>query len=155
MAERTAADRIREYKQLLDEGMITQEEFEAKKKQILESDEPHYERNENRQDPYEHYQNGPEQGNIKSSTISAAATGVLAYIFWIGFLIAYFAGDRENAKFHLNQGLVVNLFGLLTLVPVAGKIWGVFILVLRVIGIVNASQGKESEVPLLGGIRLL
>ena len=36
MAHMTSAERIREYKQLLDEGMITQEEFELKKQKILE-----------------------------------------------------------------------------------------------------------------------
>ena len=39
MAHMTAAERIKEYKQLLDEGMITQEEFEIKKQKILEMDE--------------------------------------------------------------------------------------------------------------------
>ena len=70
-------------------------------------------------------------------------------------LIAFFAGDKERAKFHLNQGLVVNLFGLLTAVPLVGKIWSIFILVCMVLGVVNASQGVEKEVPLIGGIRLL
>ena len=37
MAQKTAAERIREYKQLLDEGMITPEEFELKKQKILET----------------------------------------------------------------------------------------------------------------------
>ena len=40
MAQRSGAERIREYKQLLDEGMITPEEFEAKKAQILSEAEP-------------------------------------------------------------------------------------------------------------------
>ena len=31
----SAADEIRKYKSLLDDGIITQEEFEAKKKQLL------------------------------------------------------------------------------------------------------------------------
>lgn len=29
-------------------------------------------------------------------------TGILAYITWIGWLVAFFAGDKEGAKFHLN-----------------------------------------------------
>ncbi|MBR6473772.1 MAG: hypothetical protein IKS99_08645 [Firmicutes bacterium] len=80
---------------------------------------------------------------------------MLAYITWIGFLIAYFAGDRQGAKFHLNQGLVVNLFGLLTAVPLIGKIWGIFIFVCMILGVINASQGVNKEVPLIGGIKLL
>lgn len=31
----SSADEIRKFKELLDEGMITQEEYEAKKKQLL------------------------------------------------------------------------------------------------------------------------
>ena len=34
-AETSSADELRKYKQLLDEGVITEEEFEAKKKQLL------------------------------------------------------------------------------------------------------------------------
>ena len=37
------------------------------------------------------------------------ATGVVAYLTIVGWFVAYFAGDREEAKFHLNQALVVNL----------------------------------------------
>ncbi|MBP3759763.1 MAG: hypothetical protein J6I83_07980 [Firmicutes bacterium] len=87
--------------------------------------------------------------------MSTKATGVLAYLTWIGFLIAYFAGDRQGARFHLNQGLVVNLFGLLTGFPIIGKIWGLFILVCMILGVVNASNGENKEVPLIGGIHLL
>ena len=38
-------------------------------------------------------------------------TGVVAYLTWVGLLIAYLAGDREGAKFHLNQALVIWLAG--------------------------------------------
>ena len=40
-------------------------------------------------------------------------TGVVAYLTWIGLLVAYIAGDREGAKFHLNQALVILLAGTL------------------------------------------
>ena len=175
MAHMTSAERIREYKQLLDEGMITQEEFELKKQKILEMDEA---AEDAAQDAAEeapkndgvfsgHYfqdkaNNGQQEQNAKqnqnqssSGSISTKATGVLAYITWIGFLIAYFAGDRQGARFHLNQGLVVNLFGLLSAVPLVGKIWSVFILICAIIGIINASNGENKEVPLIGGIKLL
>lgn len=182
MAQRTAAERIREYKQLLDEGMITQEEFELKKQKILEAEdaESHFEQNEPKKDESffsghyfqdkanEQKESGQENshtggnsgnsysgGNSSNGSISTKATGVLAYLTWIGFLIAYFAGDRNGAKFHLNQGLVLNLFGLLTAVPLVGKIWSIFIFVCMVLGVINASQGQEKELPLIGSIRLL
>lgn len=172
MAQMTAAERIREYKALLDEGMITQEEFELKKKKILETEDiideaeaeaakkgdgnvfsGHY-----FQDKANNEQQRQDQNASQASTgnsISTKATGVLAYLTWIGFLIAYFAGDRQGAKFHLNQGLVVNLFSLLTAVPLIGKLWGIFILACMIIGVVNASNGENKEVPLIGGIHLL
>jgi len=177
MAHMTSAERIREYKQLLDEGMITQEEFELKKQKILEMDEAaedaaqdaaeeapkndgvfsgHYFQDKANNGQQEQDQNAKQNQNQSSSgSISTKATGVLAYITWIGFLIAYFAGDRQGARFHLNQGLVVNLFGLLSAVPLVGRIWSIFILICAIIGIINASNGVNKEVPLIGGIRLL
>lgn len=160
MAQKSAADRIREYKQLLDEGMITQEEFELKKKKILEEDdvEMREERQgENKDDSVfsGHYFQDRAGESGGSGSISPKATAVLAYLTWIGFIIAFFAGDRERAKFHLNQGLVCNLFWLLTGIPLIGKIWGIVMLVITVMGIINASNGENKEVPLIGGIHLL
>ena len=56
-------------------------------------------------------------------------TSIVAYITWIGLLIAFCAGDREGAKFHLNQALVIFLFGLLGWIPCIGWIWSIFMLV--------------------------
>ena len=36
-------------------------------------------------------------------------TGIVSYITLIGWLIAFCAGDKEGAKFHLNQSLVLYL----------------------------------------------
>lgn len=181
MAQRSGAERIREYKQLLDEGMITPEEFEAKKAQILSEAEPaesaeaekaessegnvfsgHYFQDKaNKANEDQNGQEGQAQqqytggSTAGGSSLSTKATGVLAYLTWIGFLVAYFAGDRQGARFHLNQGLVVNLFGLLSAIPFLGRIWSLFILVCVVIGVINASNGENKEVPLIGGIRLL
>ena len=170
MAQKTAAERIREYKQLLDEGMITPEEFELKKQKILETAdivddaEPETAKKSEGDVFSGHYfQDKANNENERKETagtsgggsISTKATGVLAYITWIGFLIAYFAGDRQGARFHLNQGLVVNLFGLLSAVPLVGRIWSIFILVCAIIGIINASNGVNKEVPLIGSIKLL
>ena len=37
---------------------------------------------------------------------------MLAYLTWIGWLIAFLSGDREGARFHLNQGLVLAIAAL-------------------------------------------
>ena len=49
--------------------------------------------------------------------MDAKTTGIVAYITWIGLVIAFVLGDREGAKFHLNQALVIWLAGLLSFIP--------------------------------------
>ena len=144
MDQRSDVERIREYKELLDEGMITQEEFEAKKKKILEEDEA-----ASRSSFEEKVE------KAAGEKLSAKVTNVLSYITWIGFLIAYFAGDREKCMFHLNQGLVLNIFGLLMFIPLVGWIARIGYIVLMILGIVNASSDADKPLPLIGGIKLL
>ncbi|MBR5740847.1 MAG: SHOCT domain-containing protein [Firmicutes bacterium] len=144
MDQRSDVERIREYKELLDEGMITQEEFEAKKKKILEEDEA-----ASRSSFEEKVE------KAAGEKLSAKVTNVLSYITWIGFLIAYFAGDREKCMFHLNQGLVLNIFGLLMFIPLVGWIARIGYIVLMILGVVNASSDADKPLPLIGGIKLL
>lgn len=90
-------------------------------------------------------------------------TGIVAYITWIGWLIAFLAGDKEGAKFHLNQALVIMLASLISgvigCIPVVGTIIslvaGIFIFVCWIMGLVAACQGVEKEVPLIGKIKIL
>lgn len=83
------------------------------------------------------------------------ATGIVAYITWIGLLIAILVGDREGAKFHINQALVILLFSLLSVIPCIGWIWGIFMLVCWIMGLIAAINEEEKEVPLIGKIRIL
>lgn len=92
------------------------------------------------------------------------ATDIVAYLSWPGLLIAFLAGDRHASRFHLNQSLVIwivasvagvvakwiPLFGWLV-----GLVAGVLCALCWFIGIVNAIQGVEKEVPVLGQIHLL
>ena len=87
--------------------------------------------------------------------MDARTTGIVAYITWIGLLIALVAGDKEGAKFHLNQALVIFLFGLLTPIPCLGQIWAIFIVVCWVMGLIHAINEEEIPVPLIGQITLL
>lgn len=82
-------------------------------------------------------------------------TSIVAYITWIGLLVAFCAGDKEGAKFHLNQALVIFLFSLLAVIPCIGWIWEIFMLVCWVMGLVAAINQEEKEVPLIGKIRIL
>ena len=82
-------------------------------------------------------------------------TSIVAYITWIGLVITFCAGDREVAKFYLNQALVVFLFSLLSIIPCLGWIWGIFMIVCWVMGLIAAVNQEEKPVPLIGGIRIL
>ena len=87
--------------------------------------------------------------------MDAKTTGIVAYITWIGLLIALILGDREGAKFHLNQALVIWLAGLLAVIPCIGWVWGIFCFICAVMGCISAINGEEKAVTLLGGIKLL
>ena len=75
-------------------------------------------------------------------------TGIVAYITWIGLLIAFCAGDKEGAKFHLNQALVIFLFSLLGVIPCVGWIWLIFMLVCWVMGLIAAINEEEKAIRL-------
>ena len=138
MANKSIPELIAEYKSLLDSGVITQEEFEAKKQQLLSSSDV-----------------SGNSGALSEGTLSARTTGIVAYLTWIGFIIALIIGDRKNAMFHINQALIVNLFALLGAVPFVGWIWSLFMLVCWIMGLVYACREQEKEVPLIGRLHLL
>jgi len=90
------------------------------------------------------------------------ATGIVAYISLIGWLIAFFAGDREGARFHLNQSLVLIIgnviVGVLAVIPIVKYVAGIlslFLVVCWFIGLIAACKGEEKEIPLIGGIKIL
>jgi uncharacterized membrane protein len=82
-------------------------------------------------------------------------TSIVAYLTWIGLLIAIFAGDKDGAVFHVNQALVIMLFSLLSIIPCVGWIWAIFMLVCWIMGLIAAINQEEKEVPLIGKIKLL
>ena len=94
-------------------------------------------------------------------TMDKKTTDIVAYLTWIGFIIALVSGDKENSKFHLNQALVLNLFALIgtfTWIPIVGiftGLWSLFVFVCWIIGFIGAINGEEKEVPLLGKIKIL
>lgn len=96
--------------------------------------------------------------------MSRKVTGILAYCSIIGWLIALIAGDREGAKFHLNQGFVYAIFGVV-IAMLSGIFnalsWWLFwpvrlvlglanvaLVVLSICGIVFAAQEREVPLPL-------
>ena len=87
--------------------------------------------------------------------MDAKTTSIVAYLTWIGLIIAVVAGDKEGAKFHVNQALVIMLFSLLSIIPCIGWIWGIFMLVCWIMGLIAAIDQEEKEVPLIGKIKIL
>lgn len=83
-------------------------------------------------------------------------TAIVAHITVIGWLIAYLTGDKEGAKFHLNQTLVIYLLAIPgAIIPCVGWIWDAFLLVLLVISLIGALNEEEREVPIASKITLL
>lgn len=89
-------------------------------------------------------------------------TGIVAYLTIIGWVVAFLAGDKEGAKFHLNQALIVDLAMMvcaaLTKIPLIGLIFalvGIFLFVCWLIGLIAAIKEEEKEIPLLGAIKIL
>ena len=90
-------------------------------------------------------------------------TGIVTYLTFIGLLLALLIGDREGAKFHINQSLVlviaVIINAIIGRIPFIGwfvsTVFGIFLFVCFIIGIIGASQGQEKEIPLLGSIKIL
>ncbi|MCK0157035.1 hypothetical protein MWU65_07570 [Cellulophaga sp. F20128] len=86
---------------------------------------------------------------------------IIAYITLIGLIIAFVMNnDKKNdfAKYHIMQslGLAVTglALGIVGLIPILGwiiNVLGIFVLLyMWVIGLMNAINGKEKEVPFLG-----
>lgn len=103
---------------------------------------------------------------MDQSTIDEGKTmAIIAYITLIGTLIAYLMNnDKKNefAKFHIGQALRAWLAGIvITIVAVIlAMVTGIGLLgylryaglVLAILGLINAMNGKTEKIPLVGNI---
>lgn len=87
--------------------------------------------------------------------MDAKTTNIVAYLTLIGWLVALLAGDKEGAKFHINQALIIMLFMIPAPIPCIGWAWGIFMIVCWWIGFISAINGTEKEVPLIGKIKII
>ena len=102
--------------------------------------------------------------------MDAKITGIVSYISWVGWLIAFLAGDKEGAKFHLNQSLVlmicITVLSIISAIagyiPVVGVIITIVVgvcslvmLVFWIMGLVAACKEEEKALPIIGNIQLL
>ncbi len=86
----------------------------------------------------------------------------MAILCYFGILVLIpFLTDAKNdpfVKFHIKQGLVLLItyliVGVITAIPVIGWMIGgiawILLLILFIMGIVNAAGGKEVELPVIG-----
>ncbi len=105
--------------------------------------------------------NNPNNANkdVDDNKVIAA----LAYIIF--FLPLLVAKDSAFGKFHANQGLILLILGFAvsiagSVIPFLGwfiiaPIGGLVVFVLAILGIVNALNGVEKELPIIGSLRLL
>lgn len=84
--------------------------------------------------------------------MDAKTTAIVSYIGWIGWLISFLAGAKEDpfAKHHLNQTLIIML---ICLIPLG--ITQIFGFVLWIMGLVNACKGETKPLPLIGNWHIL
>ncbi len=103
---------------------------------------------------------------------------ILAYLSWLVLIPLFAAKNSPFAKYHTSQGFTLWLAGIVwnvvswllskvfSLIPFLGGILnlllglisfaiGIAILVLAIIGIVNAAKGLARELPFIGGIKIL
>lgn len=96
---------------------------------------------------------------------NARVITILDYLGILCLLGLFIEKDNEDVKFHTNQGLI--LFILEMLVGAVGgvlsfllgfigttivSLLGVFCLVLAILGIVNAVNGRRAPLPVIGGL---
>ena len=78
---------------------------------------------------------------------------IISYITWLGWIVALVMNmEKKNdfAKFHIRQTLVIFLASILAWIPFIGWIWGIFVFILWIIGLIAAINSEKKEVPILG-----
>jgi len=116
-------------------------------------------------------QNVSSTGTIKSDS-SNKVIFMLAYLGFLFFLPLVSCPESKTGRFHANQGLVLLitgfigqfilmiLFSLLSwrlwaLTSIISTLWGLALLALVIIGMINASKEEEKPLPIIGGIRII
>ncbi len=106
--------------------------------------------------------------NVENPTIDVGdieqnkTMGGLAYLIF--FLPLLVCPDSAYGRFHANQGLLLLILSIggtiiLSMIPIVGWIllplFGLGILILAIIGLVNGFSGKVKGLPLIGKYRLI
>lgn len=78
---------------------------------------------------------------------------IICYITVIGWIVALLMNQSNRsffASFHIRQSLGIYLFSFLAVVPLLSQVVGIIVLVLWIIGFVNAIQKQMKPVPVVG-----
>ena len=93
---------------------------------------------------------------------NAKLTSIVGYLTFIGFLIAYLTGDKENAKVHLNNCVLLLIGSFISTIlnsieafKLFGTLLSLAIFVYWWIGFIWACQDKQKELPFIGSIHIL
>ncbi len=101
----------------------------------------------------------PAAGGAVTAPEKNTLMAVLAYLGILIIIPFLVAKDNAFVKFHLKQGLVLFTIEAILWVVGMGLMWGLYpllkivhvaLIILSIIGIINALQGKEKELPLIG-----
>lgn len=103
--------------------------------------------------------------NSSNASIDPKTASIICYITWIGFLVALLASDKNHPflKHHLNNALIILIggvaLGLVCVIPILGwlaaAVGEVFLFVCAIMGIVGAINEQQTELPLIGQIKLI
>ncbi len=96
---------------------------------------------------------------------------MLAYLGILFFLPLVATPDSKAGRFHANQGLVLLITGvagqivfsvlsavawrLWILTSLLSTVWGIGLFVFMIMGMVNAYNGVQKQLPVIGGIKIL
>jgi uncharacterized membrane protein len=105
----------------------------------------------------------PHQLSEKEDIEKNKGMAILAYIIFLIPLLA--AKDSKFAMYHANQGLVLFLLAVVVnvvggMIPFIGwfiilPLGNLLVIVLAILGIINAAKGETKPLPLIGGFKLL
>lgn len=107
----------------------------------------------------------PKQPTLTADSADIADNKIFAALAYIGilFLVPLLAAKTSAyARFHTNQGFIIFLgwvaIGIVSWVPILGWLifilGSIFLLVLSIMGVLNALTGKMKKLPLIGDIEI-
>lgn len=110
-------------------------------------------------------QKNNENAPINKDIEDVKAVSAIAYLGILFFVPMLTNPKSEFAMFHANQGLLLLIAGIIvsvagSVIPILGwfivlPLGSIFILVLFIMGLINALNGKMKRLPLIGGFDIL